>query len=629
MVDTFFDKYKGSLDSKYTIPSGSLASTTNPQTANQLAEATKMLNAGVLGVDISNISPEIFQSIPKEHFSEIGRLTKLTGAEVDLHAPVQEMDPAGFGREGWSEQTRQEIERQFVDALEKGHLLDPKGNVPVNFHASGGVPGRTWRKIEEKDLKNLADRNEAEAIRRNNMRVEDTMGIVNQDTGQIQSLRYDTRKGYGGKDEIWTPEVRKDSLNLGEWERGNLQLFTLQKDKAEISERLNNQRGIVGSLMDRYEKGQSLSDQQKEQLATMKSSMASLNSHIREIDRNIGMQLIDINDKMKKYAPKPADEKEQEAKERFDQYTKGIAKIRDEQRDLFRNRGRYKHEELVEKDRQLNEAERKFQDGIVSTLSSLPIPEVWRSTDDFSKDKAALTVANASLEAYKKFGNNTPLTVVENIFPEWTLSRADELKETVEKSRNIFAENLSKEKNISKEEAKKVASKFIGVTWDVGHINMLRKQGFSEEEIVAEAKKIAPLVKQVHITDNFGFNDVHLPAGMGNVPLGPQLKELQKKGFKIEKGKLVHEGGGWWQHFKTDPVIEAMGNLDSPLYTVSAEPSWYHMRDTEGVYRYGFGDMLPDMHFKDLYGGGFSNLPKELGGQVGGDRSRFTGAPNE
>ena len=31
------------------------------------------------------------------------------------------------------------------------------------------------------------------------------------------------------------------------------------------------------------------------------------------------------------------------------------------------------------------------------------------------------------------------------------------------------------------------------------------------------------------------FNDVHLPAGMGNVPLGPQLKELQKihKNFKL------------------------------------------------------------------------------------------------
>src|SRR3989344_5284923 len=129
MVDMFFDKYKGALDSKYYIPSSSLASTTNPQTANQIAEATQKLNAGVLGLDISNISPDIFQTIPKEHFTEIGRLTKLTGAVADLHAPVQDMDPAGFSREGWSEQKRKETERQFIDALEKGHLLDPNGNV--------------------------------------------------------------------------------------------------------------------------------------------------------------------------------------------------------------------------------------------------------------------------------------------------------------------------------------------------------------------------------------------------------------------------------------------------------------------------------------------------------------------
>jgi len=633
MVDTFFDKYKGSLDSKYTIPSGSLASTTNPQTANQIAEATKILNAGVLGVDVSQISPDVFQSIPKEHFSEIGRLTKLTGAEVDLHAPVQEMDPAGFdtsraGGGRWSEQTRQEIERQFKDALEKGHLLDPKGNVPVNFHASGGIPGKTWRKLEESDLKNLADSREIDKIRKNNMRVEDTMGIVNQDDGQIQSIRFDTRKGFSGKDEIWTPEVRRRSINRTEWEnRTILPVFTLQKERAEVQERHDRILARQEDLKKLEPSG--LSPQEEEEIRTNGLHLNSFGSHVQEIDKNIEMNLIDINDKLKKYSPKEFRGREKDAKKEFDIYIKELDKNQDDMatshENFLRNRDETSRNKFIGVQRQRKD----ILNRISSTLSELPTPEVWRQTDDFSKEKAAKTIANASLHVYKKYGNNAPLTVVENIFPEWTLSRAEDLKDTVEKSRNIFAENLSKEKNISKEEAKKVASRFIGVTWDVGHINMLRKQGFTESEIVEEAKKIAPLVKQVHLTDNFGFSDVHLPAGMGNVPIGPQLKELQKKGFKIEKGKLVHEGGGWWQHFKTDPVIEAMGNLDSPLYTVSAEPSWGYMRDTEGVYKYGFGDILPEMHFKDLYGGGFANLPKELGGQVGGDRSRFTGAPNE
>ncbi|MBI2663700.1 hypothetical protein HYX15_04185 [Candidatus Woesearchaeota archaeon] len=628
MVDMFFDKYKGAMDSKYYIPSGSFASTTNPQTANQIAEATQKLNAGVMGIDISQISPDIFQSIPKEHFTEIGRLTKLTGAEVDLHAPVQDMDPAGFSREGWSEQKRLEVQRQFEDALEKGHLLDPKGNIPVNFHASGGVPGKTWRDIKKEDLNKFVDKKEAERAIKNNMKIEDTMGIVNQETGQLQQLRYDVRKGFGGKDEIWTPERRRKSLNLTEWERGNLQLFTLQKEKAEIQERLINQQAGIGPIRDRIEKGLHLSDQQKEEFSMIQSRINSLQSHIDEIERNIGTQLIDINDKVKKYSPRALNDEQKSAKEMFDRETNNLNHINNELRKMI-DSGRYPREVIAKKWKEVDEEEKRIYDRVVSTLSRLPIPEVWKSTDDFSKEKTAQTVADATFEVYKKYGSNSPTTVVENIFPEWTISRAEDLKETIEKSRKIFAEKLSKEKHISMDEAKKVASKHIGVTWDVGHINMLRKQGFTEQEIIQEAKKIAPLVKQVHLTDNFGFNDVHLPAGMGNVPIEGQLKELQKKGFKIEKGRLVHEGGGWWQHFKTDPVVEAMGNLDTPLYPMESEPRWGYMRDTEGVYKYGFGDILPEMHFKDLYGGGFSTLPKELGGQVGGDRSRFTGTPNQ
>ena len=636
MADIFFDKYQGSLDSKYYIPSSSLASTTNPQTANQIAEATQKLNAGVLGLDISNISPDIFQTIPKEHFTEIGRLTKLTGAVADLHAPVQDMDPAGFSREGWSEQKRKETERQFIDALEKGHLLDPNGNVPVNFHSTGGVPGRTWRELKKEDLDRLAYPNEAKRIKNNNMKVEDRMGIVNQDTGQIQELRYDTRIGFSGEREIWTPEVRRMSLNKTEWEnRTILPLFTLQKEKAEVEDRLINEKAAIAPLLDRINKRLSLSDEQNQQYHVGMNKINSLLAHVREIDKSIGMNLIDINDKVRKYTPERIGPEQQETLKEFNNIIKQFDNQETEKNKLLvKNFERYKDIERAYSETELN-LRRKYgkdyvsNEKISSVLYGLPVPELWKPTDEFSKDKAAETISNATFEIYKKYGKDSPTTVIENVFPEWTLSRAKDLKETIEKSRKLFAQKLIKEKSFSEEEAKGVASQFIGVTWDVGHINMLRKQGFTEKEIIEEARKIAPLVKQVHLTDNFGFSDVHLPAGMGNVPIKEQLKELEKKGFKIEKGRLVHEGGGWWQHFKTDPVIEALGNLDSPLYTVTAQPSWQYIRDTEGVYRYGFGDVLPEMHFKDLYGGGFATLPKELGGQISGDKSRFTGTPNQ
>ena len=44
---------------------------------------------------------------------------------------------------------------------------------------------------------------------------------------------------------------------------------------------------------------------------------------------------------------------------------------------------------------------------------------------------------------------------------------------------------------------KKQAEKLIGVTWDVGHINMIRRLGYGKKDVVKETKKIAPYVKHI------------------------------------------------------------------------------------------------------------------------------------
>ena len=46
-------------------------------------------------------------------------------------------------------------------------------------------------------------------------------------------------------------------------------------------------------------------------------------------------------------------------------------------------------------------------------------------------------------------------------------------------------------------------------------------------------------------------------------------------------------------------------------------------------YMLGYDGILPEQHFQNLYGAGFSGLPRELGGQMAGDRSRLVGTPNE
>lgn len=170
---------------------------------------------------------------------------------------------------------------------------------------------------------------------------------------------------------------------------------------------------------------------------------------------------------------------------------------------------------------------------------------------------------------------------------------------------------------------KKQAEKLIGATWDVGHINMIRAHGYSAEDVVKESKKIAPYVKHVHLSDNFGLEHTELPMGMGNVPMAKILK-LSKN---FQKAKKVIETGQWYQHFQKSPLTEVFRAFGSPIYAMQMGPSWSQTYGTMGGYFSGYGQTLPEQHF-NMYGTGFSGLPTELGGQMSG-QNRLTGKPME
>src|SRR3989338_1964397 len=149
----FKSKYEGSLDSSY-VPQYAMGAPTSPQTANQIAEATSRLNAGVFGVDLALIDERLFETIPKQHFKEIDRLMKLTGAKASIHGPI--VDLAGFTQQGWQEETRKENERKVKYYMDMAHELDAKGNTPLNFHINTAVPGEQRRKLNEEEYKKLS-----------------------------------------------------------------------------------------------------------------------------------------------------------------------------------------------------------------------------------------------------------------------------------------------------------------------------------------------------------------------------------------------------------------------------------------------------------------------------------------
>ena len=252
--------------------------------------------------------------------------------------------------------------------------------------------------------------------------------------------------------------------------------------------------------------------------------------------------------------------------------------------------------------------------------------------NDFLIDKSAETYANLALNSYKKFGSTAPVISIENPPAGTALSRGEDLRDLIKATREKFVKNAKENLGMSEGEAKRQAEKLIGITWDVGHINMIRKFGYEDKDIVKEAKKVAPYVKHIHLSDNFGYEHTELPMGMGNVPTKGHLEAIEKYNKEFAKIKQIVETGDWFSRqggfgFTTTPMKETLRAFDSPIYAMDMGPAWNQVANVYGGGFTGMGAYLPDRYFSS-YGTSFSNLPVELGGQTGG-RSRMSGNPIE
>ncbi len=621
------EPYKSVFDSKFYVPAGSLASATSVQTANQLAEVNARLNAGVYGVDLSLIDTNVANMIPKQHFEEIRRLAKLSNASASMHGPI--IDLAGFAQEKYDELQRKHSEIQMNDMVEKAHMLNPEGNTPVNFHVNTQMVGEARRKLDEKEIAELNNPDilrqmhpkEREAIKRGE--IIEMVGVVDQDTGKINILKHEIKETPTGK-QVYSPYNRIEMLNRTEWDQERLRMFELEKRKEEVRRWLEAEKSdpTFRQLMLGHEQ-KSLTPEDEQDRIKKIEKINMMESHISEINSNVNTALHDLYHKAEKYSA------EKEPFKEFKDHMKGYKK--EEIRLVMEHKkaqlaGNKKAKDEIEQQFAMVEEDKRNKE--MGFISNLDAPKVWVSSNDYALGKTAETLANTTAEAYKKFGKTSPIITLENYQQDLTLGNAEEMRNAIEKSRELLAKKLMAENKMDKREANETAEKLIGVTWDVGHINLLRKKGYTEEEILRQTKIMAPLIKQVHITDNFGFTDAHLPAGMGNVPIAQQLDILKKAKFGFDRGRLIVEGGEFVQQFKENPHIYTLSAFHSPLYSMKAEPSWYQTWNVQGAYGSGLGNIYPEEHFK-LYGTSFSSLPRELGGQASSDRSRFAGTPNE
>lgn len=608
------------LNAGYRVPAGNFAFPTDPRTANQLKAVSDKLNTGAKVVEVSGVTPAELEAIPKQHFKEINRLKQLTGVDLTFHGPL--VEASGFGDGGWSEVSRQGAERQMFGAIEKAHTMDPNGNIVVTFHTTSSVPEMEQTVLE------------------NGKPVTKQIIAINEYTGAAK--RVNLQKNPFLKTE-YTPQEQLDQENKDQWERelsqlsfhshtgGNVIRDRVDVAKARVKDRFNvdlTDEQVLEIYKD-AKNGAEWSEnlKQLEQYGSKELSQA-INKSIGDFSYGEVYVRDAYNDLQKKFN----DAYEALKKSNNDKAKKDLVALEKYQETFLKQKTNLDASGGLENPDNLIKFSEMVQDG-VNILTGITPPKTFRPMNDFIIDKSSETFSNLALNSFSRFKENAPIISVENPPAGGGLARGKEIRQLVEASQEKFVEKAMKSQKdgglgLSKEKAEKEAKKLIGVTWDVGHINMLRKYGYTDKELPKETEQVAEYIKHIHLSDNFGFEHTELPMGMGDVPLNKHFEAIGKYNKQMDKLKQVVETGGpWFRDFKVTPINETLRAFGSPVYGMQMSPYWNQSSGASGGYFAGYGRILPEKHF-ELYGAGFSNLPPELGGQLSGT-NRLSGSPVE
>lgn len=619
------DPMYGKPIENYPVNFSQMSTSLDARTANQLKQVSEHLNTGIRNVEVAGHSPEVFDAIPKEQLREIHRLSKLTGTETSMHAPM--IDPTGIGEKGFDEMQRKNAEEQLWNAVKRSHDLNPEGNMIVNFHASTvGIP----TEIKMKDGKE--EKTKMKVLVTPDGRLapikEEDKYFAEEGKFTGEKLKFDPEKATKEmNDNFWNSQLN-NLHNSAFWAKRSLSEIEkpgelLNESKKELEDVEKNIQELQKNLQN-----QDLEEsQQAQNIMRLQNQIAEEEKLKRQVEQlNRLKESGKFEESQDPHAKLYARSAYDGLKQNFD-LIYPAAKGRDKEKlDEFAN-------EIIKKDiTKLSASDNpedvknfiKIIEKGINTLTDLKDTQILKPLREFAIDKSSETASNIALKSYKEFKETAPIVAIEN-HPAFQsmLTTGEDIKDVVIATREKFIEKAIKPKDqggegLSKDEAKKQAEKLIGATWDVGHINMLRKYGYDSNDIVKESKKVAPFVKHVHLSDNFGFEHTELPMGMGNVPMKEIMDNLNNEGFQ---GKKVIEALSWWQHFSEQGKIHAlaptMGAMGSGVYGSGAMGSYFG----------GQGAINPEVHHS-LYGSGFSSLPAEFGGQMAGrENQRFSGTP--
>ncbi|HJO02278.1 MAG TPA: TIM barrel protein, partial [Candidatus Woesearchaeota archaeon] len=252
--------------------------------------------------------------------------------------------------------------------------------------------------------------------------------------------------------------------------------------------------------------------------------------------------------------------------------------------------------------------------------------------------------AESGIHAMRKTkdSSNPVVVAIENIFPERFGGNLEELKWVIKKSRERMVDMLTEPKiqlgvsrkptemteeklnealtpggkgmlqenpfymKVSREEAEKIAEKHIKATLDTGHLNMWKKYWQDAPELTREQndakfkewylKQVESLAKEnmvgnVHLADNFGYQDEHLSPGQGNAPIKEAIAILKKHGY--DKALTVEPGADATTDLSDfHGLMKTWRLFGSPVYGTGMGSSQIPQKWTDVQYSY-FGQNRP------------------------------------
>ncbi|MEK6889984.1 MAG: hypothetical protein AABW82_02675 [Nanoarchaeota archaeon] len=586
------------------ISASSIGIAVDSRTANQLKAVSDKLSSGTRVIEVQGVDANMIDAIPQQQFKEIARLKKLVGAEVTFHGPL--VEPTGIGREGWDEGKRESAERQLLSAVRRGHDLDEKGNLVITFHSSAQLPEMESKVVTLENGKKVEKVTE--------------LYVIDEKTHQLSPLKIQPNYLL---DEKGDPKLELDRINKENWSR----LLTHAAYNANHVERAietikrslprdresGDQEAEVKGMLELYKQFQTEEGRKKIEKDFSPEKVNLIKNLNGEI--NFGeVYLRDAYNEMQNLFDRAWISAERNKNEN------DLQKLKELRSEML---PKIKSGEFTDPANMADSAQLLLK-GVQMMTALEKSPQILRPLNEFALEKASETYGNVAYKAYKEFGSSAPIISIENPPAGGGISRAEDLRDLVKASRDRFVENAKRD-GMSEDEAKREAEKHLGVTWDVGHINMIRKFGYSKEDVIKETAKIAPFVKHVHLSDNFGMEHTELPMGMGNVPTKEMLDLITQYNSKVKK--IVETGGPWYQFFQKTPLRETFEAFGSPVFQGQGS-YWNTAAASTGSYFGGFGQN-PDIHHS-VYGAGFSSLPTELGGSIPGrGGSRLTGNPME